>query len=134
MGNARNVHQTNNKGANMKREIETLKDAFEIERRSYLRTITLLKIEVGDLHDKIDDLKGNPVMDDLKDETITTLEQENEQLKAANDFLTVENSNLKAELESCSKKLSSKQMKELKRLKRNEYQRKWYKKNKAKEE
>ena len=118
----------------MKRQIETLKDAFEIERRSYLRTITLLKIEVGDLHDKLEETKGNPVMDDLKDETIATLEQENEQLKAANDFLTVENSNLKAELESCSKKLSSKQMKELKRLKRNEYQRKWYKKNKAKEE
>ena len=115
------------KGFTMK--LNNIEEAFKIERASYRRTIGLLLDEIDML--RLGERDHNEMIDDLKDETIDELEAKLKDALAAVADLSEENARLQDELKQCGKKLNAKQYKEYKRLKQNEYQRKWYK-NKAK--
>lgn len=107
------------KGFTMK--LNNINKAFEIERASYLRTIRLLTDEI-EMY-RAAEYDHNDTINDLKDETIKDLEIKNRDLAA-------EVARLEKELDQCGKKLNATQYKEYKRLKQNEYQRRWYKKSK----
>lgn len=132
-----------------KKTIEAMSYAFEMERSSYRRTILDMKAKIEGL-DKNKDY--NESMVSLRDATIADLEGQIKSLKATideltnnvdcdNDRLVEENTKLKEELHetkatlkkymASSAGLNAKQKLEYKRLKQNEYQRRWLK-NKAK--
>ena len=135
--------------------IKALENAFAIERESYKRTLDMQCQEIYKLQSELE-LAQNNTMSDLKDATIAELESKIEQLEKENlklsDInsveqlahdadLAAENGKLKAELQetkatlkkymASSAGLNAKQKLEYKRLKQNEYQRRWLK-NKAK--
>jgi phage shock protein A len=136
-----------------KKTIEAMSYAFEMERSSYQRTILDMKNKIEGL-DKNKDY--NEQMLALRDATIEKLESKIEQLEQENlklsdihnveqlahdTDLAAENDKLKEELHetkatlkkymASSAGLNAKQKLEYKRLKQNEYQRRWLK-NKAK--
>lgn len=135
--------------------IKALENAFAIERDSYRRTLDMQRQEIYQLKADLE-LAQNNTMNDLKDATIEQFESKIEQLEKENlklsDInnverlardadLAAENGRLKAELQetkatlkkymASSAGLNAKQKLEYKRLKQNEYQRRWLK-NKAK--
>lgn len=132
-----------------KKTIEAMSYAFEMERSSYQRTILDMKHKIESL-DKNKDY--NEQMLTLRDATIEQLElkihdleniikeskeigsEDCQQLKLENDKLKAELQETKATLKkymASSAGLNAKQKLEYKRLKQNEYQRRWLK-NKAK--
>lgn len=132
-----------------KKTIEAMSYAFEMERSSYQRTILDMKHKIEGL-DKNKDY--NEQMLTLRDATIEQLElkihdleniikeskeigsEDCQQLKLENDELKAELQDTKATLKkymASSAGLNAKQKLEYKRLKQNEYQRRWLK-NKAK--
>lgn len=132
-----------------KKTIEAMSYAFEMERSSYQRTILDMKHKIEGL-DKNKDY--NERMLTLRDATIEQLElkihdleniikeskeigsEDCQQLKLENDKLKAELQETKATLKkymASSAGLNAKQKLEYKRLKQNEYQRRWLK-NKAK--
>ena len=132
-----------------KKAIEAMSYAFEMERSSYQRTILDMKHKIEGL-DKNKDY--NEQMLTLRDATIEQLElkihdleniikeskeigsEDCQQLKLENDKLKAELQETKATLKkymASSAGLNAKQKLEYKRLKQNEYQRRWLK-NKAK--
>ncbi len=108
------------------KELEYVKRAFQIERDSYNNTIKYLRGKVDAYEASIQ----NETIDTLANETIKQLEIEKENLQVQNEQLKIENDRLQKELDQCGKKLNATQYKEYKRLKQNEYQRRWYKKSK----
>lgn len=100
------------------KKLKNIERAFEIERASYERTICMLRRELAGKAD-----------DGLEERYELAKDKVNE-LLVANENLQVMNEQLKKELDQCGKKLNATQYKEYKRLKQNEYQRRWYKKSK----
>ena len=102
-------------------KLEQVDYAFGIERASYQRTIRMLEEE----------LRNNPKETEYKALYETALETI-EELTARNNGLMTELECAYNKLKTKTNKLSAKQYEEYKRLKRNEYQRRWYKKDKKK--
>lgn len=107
------------------KRLKNIERAFEVERESYLRTIESLTDEIN-MH-RAAEYDHNKTIDDLKDETIKELEVKNENLMVELEMIKKEVARLQKELDECGE-LNSAQYKEYKRLKKNEYQRRWYKK------
>ena len=101
--------------------LEKVEYAFSMERASYQRTIRMLEEE----------LRKAPKKDEYKALYETALATIDE-LKDRNTGLITELECAYNKLKEKSNKLSAKQYEEYKRLKRNEYQRRWYKKDKKK--
>lgn len=105
-------------------KIKQIEYAFEIERESYLRTIEMLRDELGSTH--CDD--GLKERYELAKDKVNELLVENENLMVELEQARGEVARLEKELDTCGKKLNATQYKEYKRLKRKEYQQRWLKK------
>lgn len=104
--------------------IEQMAFAFEVERASYQRTINLLRDELYKQE------KEAPILSELEAESDNKVKQ----LEATIAKLEDENTRLKEKLSQREHSLNERQYKEYKRMKQNEYNRKWYAKKRAQAE